>query len=118
MQAYALDFAPPFAGMDNEIFNTIRLGISWSKRIKPSDTVYIQSSKDKLITSKAIVESVETGPLGELLLEHAKHNHNEIDSNDGHEAERLYRYMLKLYGPHIINPKKKATVIYLRKQNE
>lgn len=118
MQAYALDFAPPFAGMEHEFFNTIRLGISWSKRLKPSDTVYIQSSKDKLITATAIVESIETGPLGEILLQHAAENHNEINSNDGRAAERLYRYMLKLYGPHIINPKKKATVIYLRKQHE
>ena len=117
-QVYALDFAPPFSGMDNEIFNTFRLGVSWSKRIKPDDEVYILSSKDKLIRSKAIVESVEVGTLGELLLIHASSNHNEINSKDGRESERLYQYMLKLYGPHIVNLKKKATVIYLRRKHE
>jgi hypothetical protein len=114
---FALDFAPPFVGLDNDRFNTIRLGTSWSKRLKPDDEVYIQSSKDKLITSKAIVESVEVSTVGEILLCHAQFNHNEIDSKDGHESERLYQYMLKLYGPHIVNPKKKATVIYLRKKD-
>lgn len=117
-QEFALDFAPPFVGLDNGRFNTIRLGVAWSKRLKPSDEVYIQSSKDKLITSKAIVESIEVGTVGELLMCHAADNHNEINSKDGHEAERLYRYMLKLYGPHIVNLKKKATVIYLRIKDE
>lgn len=116
-QEFALDFAPPFVGLDSERFNTIRLGVSWSKRLKPDDEVYIQSSKDKLIRSKAIVESIEVSTVGELLLCHAQLNHNEIDSKDGLEAQRLYQYMLKLYGPHIVNPKKKATVIYLRKKD-
>lgn len=114
-QEFALDFAPPFVGLDRKIFNTIRLGTAWSKRLKPKDEVYIQSSKDKLITSKATVESVEVGTVGELLLLHAQYNHNEIESEDGLAAERLYKFMLKLYGPHIVNLQKKATVIYLRK---
>lgn len=50
---YALDFAPPFVGLDNELYNTFRLGTSWSKRLAKGDEVYIQSSKDKLIFSKA-----------------------------------------------------------------
>ncbi len=53
---YALDFAPPFVGLDNELYNTFRLGTSWSKRLAKGDEVYIQSSKDKLIFSKACMD--------------------------------------------------------------
>lgn len=112
---FALDFATPLTGLHHDCFNTIRLGKAWSKRLSVDDEVYIQSSKDKLIISKATVEKVVTGTLGELLLCHAANNHNEIEQQDGHEAERLYRYMLKLYGPHLVTPNKTATVIYLRK---
>lgn len=75
---YALDFAPPFVGLDNELYNTFRLGTSWSKRLAKGDEVYIQSSKDKLIFSKACVEDVIVGQIGELMLLHAHNNHNEL----------------------------------------
>lgn len=115
-EEYALDFAPPFVGLNHEKFNTIRLGTSWSKRVSIGDEVYIQSSKDRLVFSKALVNEVIVGEIGELLLVHAQFNHNELHETDGKSAERLYQLMLKLYGPHILSsPRKKATVIYLRK---
>lgn len=113
---YALDFAPPFVGLDNELYNTFRLDTSWSKRLAKGDEVYIQSSKDKLIFSKACVEDVIVGQIGELMLLHAHNNHNELGQDDGRSAERLYKTMQKMYGPQVLNsPRKKATVIYLRK---
>lgn len=51
---YALDFAPPFVGLDNELYNTFRLGTSWSKRLAKGDEVYIQSSKDKRYSAKHV----------------------------------------------------------------
>lgn len=113
---YVLDFAPPFVGLQHELYNTFRLGTSWSKRVTKGDEVYIQSSKDKLIFSKACVEDVIVGEIGELMLLHAQSNHNELEQKDGRSAERLYRIMQKMYGPHVLSsPHKKATVIYLRK---
>lgn len=115
-QKYALDFAPPFVGLENELFNTIRIGTSWAKRLSNGDEVYIQSTKDKLVLSKARVEEIIVGEVGELLMLHADNNHLELHQTDGRSAERLYKQMQKLYGPQIIDsPHKKATVIYLRK---
>lgn len=111
---YAIDFLPPIQGIDGE-FNTIRLGLKWAKVLKPQDRVYIQNSKDKMIIGQAEVVSVESDELGQICLYHAQNNHTEIDSTDGRSAERVYALMLKVLGPHIVNYKKKATVIYLRK---
>ncbi|HIE0187941.1 hypothetical protein J560_0799 [Acinetobacter baumannii 855125] len=50
------------------------------------------------------------------MLLHAHNNHSELEQEDGRSAERLYKTMQKMYGPQVLNsPRKKATVIYLRK---
>lgn len=113
-QGYSLDFVPPLSGFDGE-FNTIRLGVKWTKLLKHGDVVYLQNSKDKMIFGKAEVISVEQDTFGQICLYHAKQNHSELDKDDGHHAARIYKLMVKLLGPHIVNHTKKACVIYLRR---
>ncbi|WP_151708871.1 hypothetical protein [Acinetobacter brisouii] len=114
MQHYALDFMPPVLGIDDE-FNTIRMGMKWTKLLKPSDIVYIQNSKDKMIIGKAVVTAIESDQLGQICLYHASKNHTELNQDDGHSTSRVYHLMKKMLGPHIVNYAKKATVIYLKR---
>lgn len=113
-QGYTLDFVPPLMGFDGE-FNTIRLGVKWTKLLNSGDVVYLQNSKDKMIFGKAEVIRVEQDTFGQVCLYHAKHNHSELDKDDGHHAARIYQLMVKLLGPHIVNYQKKACVIYLKR---
>ncbi|EPW3311205.1 hypothetical protein ACWKBX_002277 [Acinetobacter baumannii] len=115
MKHYVLDFVPPLQGMDDH-FNTIRLGVTWSKKLAAGDRVYLQNSKTKMIEGLAIVDRVIVEKLGELCAYYGADNHTEIDSEDKcRSAERLYKLTLKLYGPHIASAMKKSTVIYLRR---
>lgn len=113
-QGYTLDFMPPLTGFDGE-FNTIRLGVKWTKLLKAGDVIYLQNSKDKLIFGKAEVINVEQDTFGQICLYHAKNNHSEIDRTDDNSAYRIYQLMKKMLGPHIVSHQKKAVAIYLRR---
>jgi hypothetical protein len=101
-------------GLDGE-FNTIRLGMTYAKKLNAGDLVFLLDEKERKVFGTAEVVSVETDKLGEICLNHAAKNHTELASTDGHEAERLFKLLQKIYGPHIATPEKKATVIYLRR---
>lgn len=111
---YTLDFVPPLTGFEGE-FNTIRLGVAWTKKLKSGDVVYLQDSKNKIIFAKAEVIGIEQDSLGQICLYHAKNNHSELGQRDGNHAARVYSLMVKLLGPHIVNHTKKACAIYLRR---
>lgn len=111
---YVFDFVPPLTGFDGE-FNTIRLGVKWTKILNEGDVVYLQDSKAKMIFAKAEVISIEQDTFGQICLYHAKHNHSEVGRADGNSASRIYSLMTKMLGPHIVSHTKKACVIYLRR---
>lgn len=114
MERYVVGFVPPMVGLESE-FNTVRLGLTYAKRLKAGDTVFLLDEKERKVFGTAEVVSVETGKLGEICLNHAAKNHTELLSTDGHEAERLFKLLQKIYGPHAAVPEKKATVIYLKR---
>lgn len=113
-QGYALDFLPPLNGFDGD-FNTIRLGVKWSKQLSTGDMVYLQDSKSKMIFGKAEVTCIESDSFGQICLYHAKYNHSEVNRTDDNSAYRIYQLMKKMLGPHIVSHKKKAVAIYLRR---
>lgn len=114
IKGYVLDFVPPLEGFEGE-FNTIRMGVKWTKLLQRGDHVYLQNSKDKMIFAKAEVISVEQDTFGQICLYHAANNHSEIGRADGNSASRIYKLMTKFLGPHIVNHSKKACVVYLRR---
>lgn len=71
--------------------------------------------KRKVVFGRAIVLDVSVGPLSALCAVYAPENHTELDKNDGEHAERLYRTLERIYGPHIVAPHKTATVVKLQR---
>lgn len=114
MKMRVVGFIPPVVGVDSE-FNTFRLGSFYIKHISPGDEVFLLNEKDKLVFGRATVERVESGLLGELCLLHAHTNHTQLNQDATAAPERLFAILTKIYGPHIISPSKKATVIFLKR---
>jgi hypothetical protein len=114
METQVLDFIPPVAGLDTE-FNTFRLGGALVKRLKEGDEVFLMDGKNKVVFGRAQVLRIEAGRLGELCLMHAAKNHRELANDPNDAPERLFKYLQKLYGPHIATATKKSCVIYMRR---
>lgn len=121
---YVIDFAPPLEGMSGE-FNTIRLGLTWPKRIKEGDKVFLMDNKERRIFGAAIVTGIHTGTLEEICKHHAQHNHTAIANPDlrdssgkilqDNAATHVFNVLQKFNGPHIATPTKKSVAIYLKR---
>ena len=110
---YVLEFAPPMTGIGGQ-FNTVRLGIKWSRCLVAGDKVLLIDKKQSCTMGCAIVESVAVGKLGEMAQLHAAGNHNQRDLDAEGAPGRLVSNMVKRYGPHRCDENKRVTVIYLR----
>lgn len=110
---YVIEFAPPMSGFSGT-FNTIRVGMIWARRLTKGMKVALIDKKNALIFGYATVESVECGLLNEVAQKHAHLNHNQKGSDPEGAPERLVASLTNRYGPHIITPSKKVSVIYLR----
>lgn len=117
MNTYAIDFSPPMTGFVGT-FNTFRLGLTWSKRAKVGDEVFLLDKPHCLLFGKATVEQVITGTVEQLAPDHAHLNHNQIGLDDSEAVSRLVAGMTKRYGPHVFALNKKCTVVYLRMIDE
>jgi len=114
-----IPFTDP-TGLDQAIFNTVRLGEAWFNRLKYGDYVSL-TGNDKTSIGFKMVQSVHTGPAKEMLQEHAKLNHlilgdresTQTDVSNNEKVSRLTNVLKKQYGPHIFNESKPLTVIYL-----
>ena len=111
---YVIGFVPPIIGLEDS-FNTFRLGSFYHKRLSPGDHVYLLNEKEKMVIGKALVEKIEFGRLDELCVMYAHRNHTELQNDAVNAPARLYATLQKIYGPHIVSPSKKATVIFLRR---
>ena len=102
-------------GID-DIFNTIRVGKTWMKRIAPGDTVLLMDKKRSVIFGKARVQSILSGKLNAIEEDHARYNHNQKNNADIAIAPARLRINLrKRYGPQIIHDNKIVTVIYMKR---
>lgn len=116
MKTPVIGFIPPVVGTEGE-FNTFRLGGKYASNLKPGDEVFLMEEKSRHVFGKAQVIRVELGSLGEMCLVHAPYNHTELILEDRKTAgaERLFKLLQRIYGPHIATAKKKTSVIYLRR---
>lgn len=95
-------------------FNTFRLGLRYSKTLKPGDKVLLIDKSKMLCFGRATVKKVTVGILRDMANLYAHDNHNQKDTAPEEAPDRLVENMIKRYGPHICNENKKVTVIYLK----
>lgn len=114
MHTKVIGFIPPIVGTEGD-FNTFRLGMSYAKSLSPGQEVFLLNEKEKIVFGRAVVESIDVGALSEMCLTHGHKNHTELNRDADAAPESLMRTIVKIYGPHIATPTKKATVIYLRR---
>lgn len=114
MQHRVIGFIPPIVGLEGQ-FNTFRVGGFYQKNLSPGETVLLLNEKEKMVFGRAVVESIDYGPLGEMLLIHAHKNHTEIGNDPTDAPQRLMETIRKIYGPHIATLTKKTTVIYCKR---
>jgi len=109
------------AGLDLDLWNTVRVGGAWAKRLTPGKIVAIADTKNKVMRDNMRVETVFTGTLSGMLDLHAENNHaikDEISTGKikHHQApSRLLRILKNAYGTNIAAEDRDASVIYLKK---
>jgi len=115
MEILVLDFIPPLVGFEG-VFNTFRVGTGMLKKAQVGNEVFLMDGNRKVVFGRARVTAMESGLLGELCCEHAGMNHTEVDKQDKTESPaRLFAYIQKLCGPHIVHKDKRAVVVYLER---
>lgn len=117
MHHFVIDFIPPMVGLEGE-FNTIRLGMAWSKRLTVGETVYIMDNKLRKVIGTAIVEGIHVDTLENICQHHSHQNHCLLSASNLEREDlpsKMLQIITRIYGPHIAVPSKKATAIYLRR---
>lgn len=117
---YVIDFIPPLEGLSGE-FNTIRIGVTWARKLKAGDTVFLMDNKERVIFGTAQVTAIHQGTLEEICALHGKNNHTQlaasVEVGTLDVAAAMMGVMKKIYGPHIALPNKKTTAIYLQRKS-
>lgn len=108
---HIIEFAPPMQNILGR-FNTFRLGLRYSRLLKPRDIVLL-IDKQKLVTiGEAMVNEIYVGSLRDMANLYAHENHNQLGEDN--PSELLIQAMIKRYGPQMVTLDKKVTVIYLQ----
>jgi len=108
-------------GLEGDLWNTVRIGAAWGRRLEPGMTVAIADTANKVMRDPMIVKSVYVGTLDNMLHVHAENNHAikaeiEVGKIKHHQApERLERILKNAYGTNIAASDRDASVIYLRR---
>jgi hypothetical protein len=113
LEKVVIGFIPPIVGV-NGVFNTFRMGRRYAT-LAEGEEVFLMDEKRKVVFGRATVLDVSVGPVSALCACFAFENHTELDKEDGEHAERLFKLLQRIYGPHIVQPHKTATVVKLRR---
>jgi hypothetical protein len=106
-------------GLDLPLFNTLRLGQNWSKRVKTGQLVLIAYKDDVIATAE--VDGVHCGKAADMLNTFAETNHMELHLAL-HDPEympeqaviRRREGLKRIYGPQRFRDDSLLTVIFLR----
>lgn len=109
-----IGFRPPHIGLEGS-FNTFRLGGFYAKNLTVGEKVLLIDEKDRITIGVCVVESVEMGPLADMLERHAHENHTQKGRLDGKHVEELGKVMRKIYGPQCATDNRLTSVIGLRR---
>lgn len=108
-----LTFRPPLRGFMAD-FNTFRLGTAWYYRIGVGVRAALVDTLTCKVFAKAVVTSVEQGPLDQMCREHAHNNHAMLEFEPHEAAARMKKLIRQSYGLIEISDDSPITVIYLR----
>lgn len=100
-------------GLHEPIFNTVRLGLAWPKRLDVGDRVRIFDAKNNEFLRVMRVKEFATGSLGEIVTKHAHRNHALIASDAPDKPAKLMRVLRGAYGSTYTHTGRSATAIYL-----
>lgn len=114
----ALTFKYPIKGIENEIFNTFRIGKAWSKRVSAGSLVCLVETKNNTVVTHCKVLSVYVGEKLEMAKRYGKDNHTMQSMNLSHESDDIIAISMlerlrKTSGNMIYNSSDYVTVIYL-----
>jgi hypothetical protein len=96
-----------------KVANTVRVGVAWTKRLVPGQTIALYNSVKKSIFGYGRVLAMDSGPIADVLRDHAHANHLMLDTPPETAAARLHAWQRQQYGPQIIHDRTKLTAIYL-----
>ena len=116
MEKQVIGFIPPIVGVEEE-FNTFRMGKKLTRLVE-GEQVFLMNSKELIVFGEAVVVRVDVGTLDEMCVLYGENNHTELGKDPDDAARSLYQTIMKIYGPHLVHPKKIFTVISLRRVNE
>jgi len=105
-------------GLDQPIWNTIRIGAAWPKRMGEGQTVAIADTVNKRIVKRMSVKGMSTAPLAEICERHAKYNHAILHRQPEDPVTEMMRIMRNAYGSNFAAAGRNATAIYLREIDE
>lgn len=110
------------AGLDQDYWNTVRVGGAWAQRLYPGRQVAVADTKNGEIVGTATVVRTHSDRLGDLLKEHARFNHAilaEIEDGKIEESDapaRLLRILKNANGSNIADENRMASAVYLRRE--
>ena len=113
MHKQVIGFIPPIVGVEED-FNTFRMGKKLTRLVE-GEEVFLMNTKELIVFGEAVVVRVDMGTLDEMCVLHGDKNHSELHKDPDDAARSLYQTILKIYGPHMVHPKKVFTVISLRR---
>lgn len=112
-----LFFRPPHLGFE-AAFSTVRLGMAWTKRVKPLDLVgLIEVGQDKPFAF-ARVASIKSGPLHKMIKDHAHTNHLMLGKTKVKARAELADVIIAMYGKNWSAPERPATTIFCERVAE
>jgi hypothetical protein len=106
-------------GLDQPVFNTLRLGWTWAKKLKSGDRVLL-ATRD-MVVGEAFVVSIHPGPKDEIVQAHAINNHLEQalalqpDYDPSLAFSRATALGERAYGVNAYRRARTASAIYLRR---
>lgn len=105
-----LTFKPPLEGFFGT-FTTFRAGESWYNRLVAGRVVSLYDTDAQTVFARAVVDWVATGPIEDMLKDFAHLNHSQKAQDRVGAADRMRSRLKSLYGPAVVGPNKKVSVI-------
>ena len=103
------------AGMQ-KLFNTIRVGMAWTRRLYSGQVISLYSPKSKIIFGHGRVLHTAAGPIDDMLAQHAHANHLMLPESSEEAPSILHGWLKQNYGPRIINETTRITAIYILRE--
>lgn len=112
------EFIPVFVfsdptNLDNQSFNTIRLGKAWHERLEPGQTISLYDAKNDHKFNMKVVSVHWSIDKEDLLEDHAALNH--LGKTYNNPASDLKKKLINMYGKNFFANAKGLTALYLER---